>query len=64
MQKFEFDKHKSPQQLRLNKLRATSKRVSNVLKTEQERQKAQCAQQALEKLPNLGLNTPVLAVTL
>ena len=64
MRIFELEKPKTPQQLRLNQLRATSKRASNVLKTEQERQKAQCAQQALQKLRNLGLNTPVLAVTL
>ena len=64
MRIFELEKPKTPQQLRLNQLRATSKRASNMLKTEQERQKAQHAQQALQKLRNLGLNTPVLAVTL
>ena len=64
MRIFEPEKHKPPQQLKLNQLRATSKRASNMLKTEQERQKTQRAQQALQKLRNLGLNTPVLAVTL
>ena len=64
MRIFEPEKHKSPQRLKLNQLRATSKRATAAFKNEQERQKAQHAQQALQKLRNLGLNTPVLAVTL
>ena len=64
MRIFELEKPKTPQQLRLNQLRATSKRATAASKNERERQKAQRAQQALQKLRKLGLNTPVLAVTL
>ena len=41
---------KTPEQLRLDQLRVTSKRASDALKTERERQKAQREQQALQKL--------------
>jgi hypothetical protein len=50
MRIFELDKPKTPEQLRLDQLRATSKRASDALKTERERQKVQRAQQALLKL--------------
>jgi len=46
----ELDKPKTPEQLRLDQLRVTSKRASDALKTERERQKVQRAQQALLKL--------------
>jgi hypothetical protein len=59
MRIFELEKPKTPQQLRLNQLRAASKGASNVLKTEQEIQKAQRAQQARQHLLDPGLNTPV-----
>ena len=50
MRIFEIDKPKTPEQLRLDQLRVTSKRASDALKTERDRQKAQRAQQALQKL--------------
>jgi hypothetical protein len=50
MRIFELDKPKTPEQLRLDQLRVTSKRASDALKTERDRQKAQRAQQALQKL--------------
>jgi hypothetical protein len=50
MRIFELMKPKSPEQLRLDQLRATSKRASDAVKIERERQKAQSAQKALQKL--------------
>jgi hypothetical protein len=50
MRIFEVIKPKSPELLRLDQLRATSKRASDAVKIERERQKAQSAQQALQKL--------------
>jgi len=50
MRIFELEKPKTPEQLRLDQLSATSKRASDALKTEREKQKAQRAQQALQKL--------------
>jgi hypothetical protein len=50
MRIFEIEKPKTPEQLRLDQLRVTSKRASDALKTERDRQKAQRAQQALQKL--------------
>jgi hypothetical protein len=50
MRIFELVKPKTPEQLRLDQLRATSKRASDALKIERERQKAQHAQQAMQKL--------------
>ena len=47
---FELDKPKIPEQLRLDQLRVTSKRASDALKTERERQKLQRAQKALQKV--------------
>jgi hypothetical protein len=40
MRIFELEKPKTPEQLRLDQLRVTSKRASDALKTERERQKA------------------------
>jgi hypothetical protein len=59
MRIFELDKPKTPEQLRLDQLRATSKRASGALKIERERQKAQRAQKALQKLRNPGMKAPV-----
>ena len=50
MRIFELAKPKSPEQLRLDQLKASSNRASDALKIERERQKAQRAQQALQKL--------------
>jgi len=50
MRIFEIEKPKTPEQLRLDQLRVTSKRASDALKAERDRQKAQRAQQALQKL--------------
>ena len=50
MRIFEIEKPKTPEQLRLDQLRVTSKRARDALKTERVRQKAQRAQQALQKL--------------
>ena len=50
MRIFEIEKPKTPEQLRLDQLRVTSKRARDALETERDRQKAQRAQQALQKL--------------
>ena len=50
MRIFELAKPKSPEQLRLDQLKASSKRATDAVKVERERQKAQRAQQALQKL--------------
>ncbi len=50
MRIFELDKPKTSEQLRLDQLRVISKRASDALKTERERQKVQRAQKALQKL--------------
>ena len=59
MRIFELAKSKSPEQLRLDQLKASSKRATDAVKVERERQKAQRAQKALHKLRNPGLKTPV-----
>ena len=50
MRIFELEKPKTPEQLRLDQLRATSKSASDALKIERDRQKAQRAQKALQSL--------------
>jgi hypothetical protein len=50
MRIFEIEKPKTPEQLRLDQLRVTSKRASDALKAERDRQKAKRAQKALQKL--------------
>ena len=50
MRIFELEKPKTPEQLRLDQLSATSKRASDALKIERDRQKAQRAQKTLQKL--------------
>ena len=50
MRIFEIEKPKSPEQLRLDQLRANSKRASNALKIERNRQKMQKAQKAMQLL--------------
>jgi hypothetical protein len=59
MRIFEIQKPKSPEQLRLDQLRANSKRASNALKIERDRQKLQRAQKALQKLRSPALKAPV-----
>ena len=64
MRIFELEKPKTPEQLRLDQLRVTSKRASDALKTEREKQKVQRAQKALQKLrmpikPNTDTVKPI-----
>ena len=58
MRIIELEKPKTPEQLKLDQLRATSKRASDALKIERDRQKAQRAQKTLQKLRSPALNTP------
>jgi hypothetical protein len=57
MRIFELATPKSPEQLRLDQLKASSKRASNALKIERERQKLQRAEKALQQLPKPKSNT-------
>jgi hypothetical protein len=57
MRIFELAKPKSPEQLRLDQLKASSNRASDALKVERERQKAQRAQKALSQLLKPKSNT-------
>ncbi len=50
MKIYEIEGPKSPEQLRLDQLMASSKRASDALKMERERQKAQRAQKAMQLL--------------
>jgi hypothetical protein len=50
MRIFEIVKPKTPEQLRLDQLRATSQRASAAVKQERLRQQTQQAQKALQKL--------------
>ena len=50
MRIFELMKPKTPEQLRLDQLRATSQRASAAVKQERLRQQTQQAQKALQKL--------------
>ena len=59
MRIFELEKPKTPEQLKLDQLRATSKRASDALKIERDRQKAQRAQKALQSLRSPDLKTPI-----
>ena len=59
MRIFEFTKPKTPEQQRLDQLRANSKRASDAVKQERLRQKTQRTQQALQRLRNPGLKAPV-----
>jgi len=64
MRIFELEKPKTPEQMRLDQLRVTSKRASDALKTEREKQKVQRAQKALQKLrmpikPNTATVKPI-----
>ena len=59
MRIFEIEKPKTPEQLKLDQLRATSKHASDALKIERDRQKAQRAQKTLQKLRSPGLKIPV-----
>jgi hypothetical protein len=57
MRIFELAKPKSPEQLRLDQLKASSKHATDALKVERERQKAQRAQKALSHLLKPKSNT-------
>ena len=59
MRIFEIEKPKSPEQLRLDQLRANSKRASNALKIERNRQKLQRAQRSLQALKNPGIKIAI-----
>ena len=50
MKIYEIEGPKSPEQLRLDQLKVTSKRASDAVKMERERQKAQRAQKAMQLL--------------
>ena len=50
MKIYEIEGPKSPEQLRLDPLKVTSKRASDAVKMERERQKAQRAQKAMQLL--------------
>ena len=50
MRLFELEAPRTPEQLRLDQLSATSQRASAAVKQERLRQKTQRAQQALQKL--------------
>jgi hypothetical protein len=52
MKIYEIEGPKSPEQLRLDQLKANSKRASDAVKMERERQKAQRAQKAIQLLQN------------
>ena len=50
MKIYEIEVPKSPEQLRLDQLKASSKRASDAVKMERERQKAHRAQKAMQLL--------------
>ena len=50
MKIYEIEGPKSPEHLRLDQLKASSKRASDAVKMERERQKAQRAQKAMQLL--------------
>jgi len=59
MRIFEIAAPKTPGQLRIDQLSAASKRAKDAVKQERLRQKAQRAQQALQRLRNPGFKKPV-----
>jgi hypothetical protein len=59
MRIFELIKPKTPGQLRIDQLSTASKRAKDAVKQERLRQKAQRTQQALQRLRNPGLKTPI-----
>ena len=54
----EVKKPLTPDKQKVDQLKAASKRASDALKIERERQKAQRAQQTLQKLRSPSLKTP------
>ena len=54
----EVEKSLTPDQQKVDQLKATSQRASDALKIERERQKAKRAQQTLQKLRSPSLKTP------
>ena len=59
MRIFEIEKPKSPELLRLDQLRANSKRAINAVKIERNRQKLQRAQRSLQALKNPGIKIAI-----
>jgi hypothetical protein len=59
MRIFEITKPKTPGQLRIDQLRANSKRASDAVKQERLRQKTLRTQQTLQRLRNPGLKASV-----
>jgi hypothetical protein len=57
MRLFELEKPKSPEQMKLDQLRASSKRASDAVRVERERQKAQRAQKTLQRVLRPKSNT-------
>ena len=62
MRIFEIEKPKSPEQLRLDQLRANSKIASNALKIERNRLKMQRAQKAMQALSAPAIKKPQSSV--
>ncbi len=60
----EIESPKTPDQLRIDQLKATSDRASNAVKQERQRQKMQKAQKALQMLraPSSATLKPIKAV--
>ena len=57
MRLFELEKPKTPEQMKLDQLRASSKRAGDAVRVERERQKAQRAQKTLQKVLRPKSNT-------
>ena len=62
MRIFEIEKPKSPEQLRMDQLRANSKRASNAVKVERNRQKMQRAQKAMQALRAPAIKKPTSTI--
>jgi hypothetical protein len=58
MRIFEITKPRSPEQQRLDQLRANSKRASDAVKLERDRQKMQHAQKAMQALRAPAIKKP------
>jgi hypothetical protein len=62
MRIFEIELPKSPEQQRLDQLRTNSKRASDAVKLERNRQKMQRAQKAMQALKTSAIKKPTSAV--
>ena len=60
MRLHEIEQPKSPEQQRLSQLQANSKRASNAVKMERNRQKMQKAQKAIQKIKSPTLPPPTI----